>query len=224
MASNFLFSLLPFAVLLSAGVTIAAHYRHPPRPWLVYLFKPLTTILILVVALLPRTFLTEAYAGAIALGLVFSLAGDIFLMLPGNYFLHGLVSFLMGHLWYGYAFFSAALGAGILWPLVPLAIFGGIILRTLWPTLSKSLRVPVILYLIIIVGMTALAANRSMNIPSKATLSAAIGALLFLTSDTLLALDRFRKPFPLSRAAVLATYYAGQYLIAFSIPLGILPL
>jgi len=218
--SNAIFFLLPLA-LLSAGVTIAAHYLRPSRPWLIYLFKPLTTVLILVVALLPRTVFTETYTGAIALGLVFSLAGDIFLMLPGNYFLHGLVSFLMGHLCYGFAFFPLTLGAGILWPLVPLVIFGGIILRILWPSLSKSLQIPVILYLIVIVGMATLAVNRSMSAPSNATLSAAIGALLFLTSDTLLALDRFRKPFPLARAAVLATYYAGQSLIAFSIPLMI---
>jgi len=38
----------------------------------------------------------------------------------------------------------------------------------------------------------------------------------------ILAIDRFRKPFHLSRAAVLGTYYAGQLLIAISVPLSIL--
>ena len=106
---------LPFAILLSALLAIAAHLLH--RPWLIYLFKPLTTLLIFAFALLPGTFPTDNYTRAIALGLIFSLAGDIFLMLPGDYFLHGLVSFLIAHLWYWTAFFPDALGTNLLWPL-----------------------------------------------------------------------------------------------------------
>ena len=87
-------SLLPvisLAVILSASLTIAAHYLRTPRPILIYVFKPLTTILILAVALLPGTFLTDPYVGAIGLGLLFSLFGDIWLMLPGNLFLYVIV-------------------------------------------------------------------------------------------------------------------------------------
>jgi uncharacterized membrane protein YhhN len=54
---------------------------------------------------------------------------------------------------------------------------------------------------------------------SMVTLSAAIGALLFLASDLILAIDRFRRPFHLSHAAVLGSYFAGQWLIALSIGL-----
>lgn len=212
--------LLPFFIALSAAITIAAHYLRPPRPGLVYLFKPLTTLLILSAALLPGTFLTDRYAGAIALGLVFSLAGDIFLMLPGSYFLYGLASFLLGHLCYWAAFFPAQRDADVLLPLLPLLIFGGWMLWLLWPGLSNRLKGPVSFYVFVIVGMGTLAIYRALQIPSNATFSGAWGALLFLTSDTFLAMDRFRKPFPLARAAVLATYYVGQFLIALSVPLG----
>ena len=218
---HFLIPTLSITVTLSAAVTIAAHYLRPPRPRLIYLFKPLTTILIVAVALLPRTFLRDPYAGGIALGLVFSLVGDIFLMLPGNYFIQGLVSFLIAHLWYWVAFFPSDPGIDILWPLLPLVVLGGSILRVLWPGLSKGLRSPVTIYVLVIIGMATLAVYRTIHTPSNAALSAAIGALLFLTSDALLALDRFRKPFHFARAAVLGTYFAGQLLIALSIPLSI---
>jgi uncharacterized membrane protein YhhN len=210
--------LLPLLITLSATLTITAHYLRPPRMGLVYLFKPLTTILILVVALLPGTALTNRYAGAVALGLIFSLGGDILLMFPG-YFIYGLASFLIGHLCYWVAFFPPTWSLEVLWPLLPLLAFGGWMLKYLWPGLSKGLKIPVSLYLTVIVGMTTLAVSRALSVPSPAATSAAWGALLFLASDATLAVDRFRKPFPLARAVVLATYYAGQLFIALSVGL-----
>ncbi|NUM47715.1 MAG: lysoplasmalogenase [Anaerolineales bacterium] len=210
---------LPLLTALSATLTITAHYLRPPRMGWVYFFKPLTTILILIIALRPGTALTDLYAGAIALGLIFSLAGDIFLMFPG-YFIQGLASFLLGHVCYWVAFFPAAWGREVLWPLLPLLAFGGWMLKYLWPGLSKGLKAPVSLYLTVIIGMATLAVSRALQAPSPAATSAAVGALLFLISDSVLAVDRFRKPFHLARALVLGTYYAGQFLIAYSIMNG----
>ncbi|GAB4581938.1 MAG: lysoplasmalogenase [Anaerolineales bacterium] len=206
----------PVFIAFSAIITIAAHYLRPAFFWLVYIFKPLTTILILIVALYPGTFLTHLYAGAIALGLLFSLAGDIYLMFP-EYFVHGLGSFLIGHVCYWVAFFQP--GVEIFWVLFPLLLFGGLVLWFLWPGVSKELKIPVSIYLLAIVGMATLAVSRALQMPSRATLSAAGGALLFVVSDSLLALNRFRKPFRLAEAGVLGTYFAGQFLIAFSLSL-----
>ncbi len=221
MTSNLLVSLFSLAILLSASMTIIAQTRTPPQRGLIYLFKPLTTLLILGVALLPGTFLTERYAGAVALGLIFGLGGDILLMLPGNYFLYGLVSFLIGHLFYWVAFFPASFGGNFLWPLLPLLVIGGLILRYLWPGLAHALRVPVLFYVAIILGMTALAVYLPLQHPTPATFSAALGAILFLVSDLSLAVNRFRKPFSLVHVVVLSTYFAGQWLIALSIALGV---
>jgi len=215
-------SLLPvtsLAVILSASLTIIAHYLHPPRPMLIYVFKPLTTILILAVALLPCTFLTDRYVGAIGLGLLFSLFGDIWLMLPGNRFLYGLVSFLLAHICYIFAFLIGASVYGFPWQVLPLSLIGVIILVYLWPALPDGLKGAVSLYVAVIVVMAALAVGRAMARFSMDTLSAAIGALLFLASDLILAIDRFRRPFHLSHAAVLGSYFAGQWLIALSIGL-----
>ena len=215
-------SLLPvisLAVILSASITSGATYYHPPSPWLVYIFKPLTTILILAAALLPGSFLNDPYAGGIGLGLLFSLFGDIWLMLPSNRFLHGLVSFLLAHVCYVFAFSASASAYGFPWPLIPLSLIGAVILRFLWPALPAGLKGAVSLYVTVIVIMVALAIGRAIALFSIGTLSAAIGALLFLASDSILAIDRFRKPFHLAQAAVLGSYFAGQLMIALSIGL-----
>ncbi|MCB0148242.1 MAG: hypothetical protein KDE01_11385, partial [Caldilineaceae bacterium] len=65
-----------------------------------YLFKPLTTGLILLVVLTLPDPVSALYRGLVAAGIIFSLAGDVFLMLPGNTFVWGLVSFLVAHLFY----------------------------------------------------------------------------------------------------------------------------
>ena len=210
-------ALISLAVLLSAGVTILAYYILPPRPWLIYLFKPFTTILILVAALLPGTLLADPYARLIGLGLFFSLCGDIWLMLPGNRFLYGLFSFLLAHVCYVFAFLTSGPVHSFPWMALPLSIIGAIILWYLWPSLPRSLRSAVGIYLAVIVMMAALAASRAIDRLSTGTISAAIGALLFLASDAMLAIDRFRRPFHLARAAVLGSYFAGQLMIALSV-------
>jgi uncharacterized membrane protein YhhN len=214
-----LLTVISLAVVLSAGVTIAAHYLRPLRPILIYVFKPLTTILILAVAIAPGAFLTDPYVAAIVLGLVFSLLGDILLVLPRDRFVFGLVSFLLAHLCYIFAFLVNFPSPSFLWSVLPLSIFGAIVLRYLWPALSAGLKGAVSLYIAVIVVMVTLASGRAFSRFSPDTLSAAVGALLFLTSDVILAIDRFRRPFRLSSAAVLASYFAGQLLIALSIGL-----
>jgi uncharacterized membrane protein YhhN len=138
-------------------------------------------------------------------------------MLPSNRFLYGLLSFLLAHVCYIFAFLTNAPAYGFPWPVLPLSIIGAIILGYLWPTLPSGLKGAVSLYVTVIVFMAALAAGRAMARFSIGTLSAAMGALLFLVSDVILAIDRFRKPFHLARLAVLGSYFIGQLMIALSV-------
>jgi uncharacterized membrane protein YhhN len=215
--------LVSLAVVGSSGLTIAADFFHPPRAILIYIFKPLTTVLILAAALLPGTFPSDPYARAIAIGLVFSLLGDVFLMLPGNFFIPGLVSFLCAHLCYILAFLPGAVWYTFLPALVPLALIGVAVLGYLWPSLTPHLKPAVALYVAVIVTMAASAAGRAAAAPSLGALLAAAGSLLFMTSDAALAVNRFRRPFRWAQAVVLGTYYAAQLLIALSVGLAILP-
>ena len=208
---------LGVAVCVSAATSIAGHYLKPPRPWLVYIFKPLTTALILVIALLPGTFLTHPYARLVALGLLFSLFGDIWLVLPGDRFLQGLASFLVGLVFYIFAFWSGARGPGFPAALIVLGTVGAAMLGYLWTALHGALKPAVEAYIAVMVWMAALAVGRATGEPTPATASAATGAVLFLISDSMLAIDRFRRPFRFRDAAVLSTYFAGQLLIALSV-------
>ena len=205
-------------ILLLALVTgilhIQAEYAGAQRR--VYIFKPLTTSLIIVFALLIIPPVSGTYKALILAGLCFSLAGDVFLMLPDDRFVAGLVSFLIAHLLYIAAFVS--LGGFQLDGFAFLIYFayGTVMLSRLWPGLG-SLRLPVLLYMavILVMGWQALALWRTA--PSVGALSVAIGAALFVLSDSVLAYDRFRRPFPAERAVVLSTYYVAQALIAVSV-------
>jgi len=215
-------SLLPVIsclALLSAGLTIVGYYLRPPRRTLIYICKPLTTILILLTVRLPGTLLTDRYALAIGIGLLFSLFGDIWQMLSRRHFLKGLISFLITHICYVLAFLTDAPEFQFLWPALPLGLIGAVILAYLWPALSAGMKAAVGVYVGVIVVMVVLAAARALASFTLGSLFAAIGAFLFLASDAVLAINRFRRPFYLAQAVILGTYFTGQWLIALSVGL-----
>ena len=84
---------LSFAGLVSGLLCIRADYRQSQRQF--FIFKPLTTALIILLALLAPLPANADYKWLILAGLLFSLAGDIFLMLPRDRFIAGLISFLI---------------------------------------------------------------------------------------------------------------------------------
>jgi uncharacterized membrane protein YhhN len=215
-------SLLPFlilAALLSAGLTITGYFLRPPRRAIIYICKPLTTILIFIIACLSGTFHTDSYALAVGIGLLFSLMGDIWEMLSRRYFIKALISFLITHLCYALAFLTDLPKYGVLWSVLPLALIGAVILAYLWSALSTGMKAAVSVYVAVIVIMVALAVGRAFDYFSVGTLLAAIGACLFLVSDAVLAVNRFRRPFRLAQVVILGTYFTGQLLIALSIGL-----
>jgi uncharacterized membrane protein YhhN len=211
--------IISLAALLSAGLTITGYSLRPPRRTLIYICKPLATILILITTALPGTLPADPYALAIGIGLLFSLSGDIWEMLSRRHFLKALISFLITHICYGLAFLTDTPAYGFLWPVIPLALIGAAILAYLWRALSTGMKAAVGIYVGVIVVMVALAAGRALAYPSPGTLFAAIGAFLFLASDAVLAVNRFRRPVRLAQAVILSTYFAGQLLIALSISL-----
>jgi uncharacterized membrane protein YhhN len=203
--------ILTLLVILSASVCIWAEYHGPPR--LVYISKPLTIVFIWWIAILGQTAL-PLYKYLIIAGLVISTAGDVFLMLPSDRFVAGLVAFLLAHLFYIAAFVSE-ISALTGWLIIPFVFFGFIIYAILTPSLGK-LRYPVLIYVVVILIMAWLSWERWSQTSQSWALLASIGAVLFLISDTILALNRFRKSFKLARALNLTTYFAAQWLIACS--------
>ncbi len=205
---------LTAAIALGAAVTVWAEHRGVRRA--VYVFKPLTTALVLALALAQPDAVSGRYQALVGAGLACSLAGDVFLMLPRDRFVAGLASFLAAHLLYVAAFapWPPTLAApGVLLVLAACAVA---LLRGLWGGLG-TLRLPVAAYAVALLAMAWQASERWMALGTVPALLAAVGAGLFVVSDSMLAWERFAARHRYGAAAVLATYYAAQWLVALSV-------
>ena len=181
-----------------------------------FLFKPLTMALaILFVA--TRAMKTGAIGrfNAILIGaLVFSLAGDVFLMLPGNYFIPGLASFLVAHL-----FYIALFGQAQTWfpnrrALAAVLAVGASMYAIVWGGLDNPvLKIAVAAYVTVISLMASQAIGRASYSGDTAARWVAVGACVFMVSDSLIAINKFVTPVPLASLWILVTYYAAQMLI-----------
>jgi alkenylglycerophosphocholine/alkenylglycerophosphoethanolamine hydrolase len=151
-------------------------------------------------------------------GVAFCLAGDVFLMLPIDMFIFGLLAFLLGHLFYivglnnSAPFFSLRGGVFI----ILLAIYAGWlyvkIARGLSSKGKSSLKIPVAIYAFVISLMvySALMSWSRAAWPTNAAVLASLGAILFYISDSMLAWDRFVNPISHARLKVMVTYHLGQ--------------
>ena len=178
--------------------------------------KPLALVLGIAIAWMRwRTPHAEGRFGLLLLaGLAASLAGDVFLMLGAHLFVPGLASFLVAHLFYIALFAS---GVGLfprLWPLAATLAVGAAMYAFLWTSgLPSGLRLPVGLYVVVIASMAAQAIGRAAVLRDAPARAVALGAVVFMLSDSLLAFNRFVAPLPLASLWVLATYYVAQWLI-----------
>jgi uncharacterized membrane protein YhhN len=189
--------------------------------WLHWLSKPLATVLMLCMARRAAPPISARYRRWIAIGMLFSLAGDVFLMLPIDAFVPGLVAFLIAHLCFVRALTGDTRFAARPLGLLACLAYGGINLWLLWSSLPDALHVPVVVYVVVLSCMAGQAIARA-SLHARDALSeparwAAIGALSFLVSDTLLAWDRFRLPLSWSALGVLGTYYAALWCLARSV-------
>jgi len=208
---------IPFLVI-TVSLLVRAEFKGDRRQ--VYIFKPLSTLLVIVTALL--SLLTPdaqpPFTLWVTLGLVLSLGGDVALMFESNRaFMIGLVLFLLAHVVYCIAFtlpngfHTADLITGAILLAVAVAAYG-----YLAPGLGK-MKGPVLFYILVICFMVNRAASTFFG--EAFTLTQAwlmtVGATLFLLSDLVLAINRFRHPFKANRFG-LFLYFGGQLLIALS--------
>lgn len=182
-----------------------------------YVFKPLTTLLILAMALRLSSAEPAGYRRLSVIGLLLSTLGDVFLMLPFDGFVFGLGSFLLAHIAYLVALRQRGGWWRVRWPLLAYAVVAALVFARLWPGLPGELKVPVIVYVIALAGMAAQAASVWREHPGRATCVAAIGGAFFVASDALLALDRFSASIPMASVWVLTTYWIAQWCIARSV-------
>ena len=162
----------------------------------------------------------QRYHTMILAGLTFSWIGDVLLMFVEKggqaFFIFGLISFLAAHLSYIIAFYGKASESGYLKgrPLLvlPFLIYMVFINLWWWNHLG-AMQIPVMLYSIVITIM-ALSALNLRHIVSKAAWNSLFsGALLFVMSDSLLAINKFVHPIPEAGFLIMSTYILAQYFI-----------
>ena len=204
---------LPVLTALSGALCIAAALGLI-APWLAFIFKPLTTLLVIAFAW-PRGTGEAKQRRLVLLGLLLSLTGDVFLLWPKEGFLPGLVSFLLAHLAYIAAFCVPVRLAAKPLAFLVYAVIAAVLLSQLWGGVPAALRVPVLAYVACLATMAAQAATWWRSAPGDACARwAAAGGLLFMASDTLLAFNKFASPVPLSALWILLTYWLAQWCIA----------
>lgn len=210
------------AIAASVALAILGSTLGGDAIWLHYVAKPLATLLIAALVWRSHPPRHLAYRRALLAGLGFSWLGDVLLMLPQAVlalgFELGLAAFLLAHLCFLRALTRDARWARPLWPLLLLLLIGSANLAVLWPGIAPALRPPVLAYMLCLVAMAAQAMARARSLATPASTLAAIGGLLFLSSDTLLAYNKFHAPLPAAALLVLGTYYAALYLLARSLP------
>jgi len=186
--------------------------RRDRETWL----KPGT--LVLLIATVVAAGAPDHRAGVwLVVALAFGLLGDIALLddTVERRFLAGLAAFLVGHLSYVVCFVALGLatgwwlaaGAGVM--VVALVVGNGVLPAT-FRSGGLALAGPVAAYMCVIGAMT---------ITGWLTHDGwiAIGATVFVASDSILAINKFVRPLAWARPAIMVTYHVGQALIAIGV-------
>ena len=186
----------------------------------IYVLKPLSTLLVIAVALLSllSAKAQPAFTLSIALGLVLALGGDVALMFKSSRaFLVGLVMFLLTHVVYSIAF-TASNGFHAADAIAGAVLLGiGVVVYLYLRAGLGSMKVPVMIYMLITCFMVSRAISTFYGDAFTTTQAwlISLGAVSFMLSDIVLAVNRFARPFEAHRLS-LFPYYLGQLLIALS--------
>ncbi|MCB1175701.1 MAG: lysoplasmalogenase [Leptospiraceae bacterium] len=176
------------------------------NPW----FKTLPIWILAAVALRRMPALPGGWA--LCAGILFGSAGDFILSSPElpNHFLLGLILFLVGHIFYVISFLHT-----FQWQnraVIPLLLLSALVTALalyLFPRIPANLQIAVMAYIGVIFAMNGAALLRRSPWPAVIA-----GALCFLLSDSLIALQKFGD-FNFSWPWVMLTYYPAQFLILF---------
>lgn len=206
---------LAFYFCLSLGVLT----RESPLIWCT---KPLVmpSLLLWTVLRARGATLSEVRRGGLYAALVFSTLGDVFLI-PGTpaTVLLGIAAFGLAHVSYLVALLrlrhirESVRSLEVLGVLA-FAAYVYILYGLIRGGMTPELRVPLAIYTVLVVGTGVGAFLRLVARGDRASGLILAGAVLFLLSDSLIAVRRFGHKLPFAEVVVMATYIVGQFLIA----------
>lgn len=183
-----------------------------------YLAKPL--LIPALITLLLYTRLSVPGKTWLLAGLFFSWMGDVFLLFEKEYatfFIFGLASFLITHVFYIIFFLRISSPERSLFKKLPfllllVPVYGIALVWFLYPKLG-DLKLPVMVYAAMICTMLLCSLHVFNKINSPANRWYVAGALLFVSSDSLLAVDKFYQQFSFANVLIMLSYCAAQFAI-----------
>jgi len=185
-----------------------------------YCIKPLLMTVLSIYFYREAKLNYNSFAKKIQAAILFSLFGDVFLMFP-NCFLPGLVSFLIAHVFYILAFYENIKASSAkrsfstsLLMVSPFLLYSGILFSTCYTWLGEMI-VPVAVYTSVITFMGMAAVLRKDNVINESFKLVLSGAVIFIVSDSTIALNKFvyHDELPYARIIIMFTYLLAQYLI-----------
>lgn len=212
--SNLLHLLLLVIVVVELYGRITGNIR------IEYPVKPLIMIWMATYFLLQRT--KKQLTRPVLTAFFFSWLGDIFLMFSHRnelFFFSGVGGFFLAQVSYIYLFarFSEHGGRGYLQNnlIVGFLFLGYVagIFYLLNPGLEGAMKPVLLVYALSLIAMSMMALNRKGRVNRRSFLLVFIGSVLFVISDSLIALDKFYRDIPLAGFWIMITYISAQYLI-----------
>lgn len=200
------------AVFFSGWLYVDSCYRGPA--WQKWLFKPVTLLLLLLLAL--QAPLPDPTGYLIIAGLLASLVGDALTLLPRQRLLYAFGAYFLSHLLYS-LYFTSHTSFDLYWPLpLALIIVGALLIATIWSRL-EDLRMPVLAFIGITLVMVWLAGANYFSRGTDASLSEYLGAGLLLLGNVVWLVGKYRRRFSVDSAIVAACYFGGHFLIVRSL-------
>lgn len=147
--------------------------------------------------------------------LFFSFWGDVLLLFKEQFFVFGLGSFLLAHILYikiTSAFIKKISLQKVVLVCLPFVAFLFSFLFLIKDNLAEMI-VPVIIYGIVISSFGAVALLNYVQEKSTANLWLFLGAIIFIISDSLIAINKFYEPKEMYQICIMLTYIVAQYLI-----------
>jgi uncharacterized membrane protein YhhN len=207
---------LLFAVIVVVELT----GRFMDRIQLEYMVKPLIMIWIAIYFLLSKQ--KKQFTVPVLIAFFFSWVGDNFLMFSENnelFFFAGVGGFFVAQLTYIYTFatFSEVNVRGPIQKnrllIIPFLVYVAGIYLLLFPELEGLMKPIILVYALSLMGMSMMALNRKGRVGQASFRLVFVGSLLFLISDSMIALNKFYLEFTLAGFWIMITYIAAQYLI-----------
>lgn len=178
---------------------------------LAFITKPFLMTILLVIYLVSVNKPNFWFVSA----LFFSFLGDVLLLFKAQFFVFGLVSFLIAHILYiklTIAFLKKTSYQKIALISLPFVVFLISFLSLLIDNLGE-MQVPVIIYGIVISSFGVVALLNYIQKKTTESLWLFIGAVIFITSDSLIAINKFFAPNEMYQLLIMITYIVAQYLI-----------